>query len=166
AEEPVVLALGPVEPDLEPSGHVSLHRLPVPAAGEAFGRSRGDGDEYGQELRANAAGAGVEKLTPRAGHVGVIGLVSLEVDDVVRVIGRGPGTCLRAALGGLRPLLGSLGTRHYAPARRAIGGCCASAVGVTWVWLHHRNVLPGSRRSPTPIGDQRRQLPDLGAWPK
>lgn len=64
AEEPVMAPAWAVFPDLEPSGHVAVHRLPRATPGEPFRRSRGDGVEYGVELGAHAGWAHLAKEFP------------------------------------------------------------------------------------------------------
>jgi hypothetical protein len=83
-----VVSLGTVLADLEPSGHVPVHGFPCSAAGESLGRSLGNGVEDRDELRPYARWADVTK-EDAAGHglAGVIVDMTLEVDNVVSIVG-------------------------------------------------------------------------------
>jgi hypothetical protein len=61
-EQPELLASGSGQPDFVVAGHVAVHRLPLPAAGE-LGRRRGrDSVKHGEELTVDLAGTGVEEV--------------------------------------------------------------------------------------------------------
>jgi hypothetical protein len=78
-----VVTIWPVDTDLEPSRHFSLHCLPVPSARESL---RGTGcyrDKYRPHCCAHLGGTRFEEISARNGLVGVIHLVPTEVGNLM-----------------------------------------------------------------------------------
>lgn len=96
AEQPVMMSPRPVPANLEPPGHVTMHRFPSPATSEPLGRSRRNSVQNRDELGAHPSRTRLAKKDA-AGHglVWIIVWMTLEEDNGVSIVRRWSGTDLR-----------------------------------------------------------------------
>ena len=86
AEQPVVPALRSVHTYLEEAGHLAVHRFPVAAARESLRRRSCDSAEHGRDLGPHVRRTSTKKQPARSGAVGIVLLMTPEVDDVMDVV--------------------------------------------------------------------------------
>jgi len=80
------MTAGTIDADLEPSGHIALHRLPVPASRESLRRRRCDPGQDRSHRRSHLDRACVEKFPARYCLSRVVIAGAAEERHLVRVI--------------------------------------------------------------------------------
>ncbi|GHJ49977.1 hypothetical protein Cs7R123_73190 [Catellatospora sp. TT07R-123] len=75
-----------VDAHLMPPGHLSVHRLPQPAAGEPVRRSLRHRHQHREELRPHGGRAGPQEDLARGLAARIVAWMPPEVHDIVRII--------------------------------------------------------------------------------